>query len=201
MVYRAVGNKLAIDFGELALPIPDNFALKILGSIGFKVTEVDIVGEARKLVGAAYRRAARLSEAPNVFDCSGFVKYIYGLSGIWLPRRSIQQREQGVSVEIEGRRPGDIVFRNGWIDYYRNDPQDGVGHVGIISNYDSVIHAANKNSGVIESSIEPFIEECNFRGIRRMMPEIGFCVLETPEQREVEIFDDIRWIVLQNLDC
>lgn len=201
MIYRAVGNRLAVDFGDLQLPIPDTSAIAILESIGFKIVSVDLVGVARKCVGVAeYRRGARLREAPNVFDCSGFVKWVYSQTGIWLPRRSIQQRERGMIVELEDRRTGDIIFRNGWIDYYWYDPQDGVGHVGIISGLDSVIHAANRRSGIIESSIESFTKEENFRGIRRMIFENSrFYVLEVPVEREVEISDDIRWIVLQNL--
>lgn len=161
---------------------------------------MDIITDARGLVGnAEYRRGAKLREAPMVFDCSGLIKWLYGLLGIWLPRRSIQQREIGEIVDFSDRYPGDIIFCSGWIDYYWQDPDDGVGHVGVVSDRDSMIHAANRKLGVIESSVDRFMEKGKFRGIRRIIPIRGIHTIEFPVEREVEISDDIRWIVLQNL--
>ncbi len=199
-MYRAVGNRLAVDFDALKLPVSNEKAIAILESIGFNSMGVDIITDARSLVdNAKYKRGARLREAPAVFDCSGLIKWLYGLLGIWLPRRSIQQREIGEIVDFPNRRPGDIIFCSGCIDYYWQNPDDGVGHVGIISDRDSVIHAANRKSGVIESSIDRFVENDKFRGIRRIVPIQGIHTIEFPLEREVEISDDIRWIVLQKL--
>ena len=199
-MYRAVGNRLTVDFDALKLPVSNEKAIAILESIGFNSMGVDIITDARSLVdNAKYKRGARLREAPAVFDCSGLIKWLYGLLGIWLPRRSIQQREIGEIVDFPNRRPGDIIFCSGCIDYYWQNPDDGVGHVGIISDRDSVIHAANRKSGVIESSIDRFVENDKFRGIRRIVPIQGIHTIEFPLEREVEISDDIRWIVLQKL--
>ena len=201
MEYHAVQNRCAVNLPSLKLPITDIEALVILKSKGFKVLEVDLIALARQCIKSSqYRRGAKPSEAPTVVDCSSFIKYLYGQRGIWLPRRSIQQRELGVPVLFEEVSEGDVVFVSGWIDYYHNDPSDGVGHVGIVTGERTVIHAADKKAHVVESSLESFIGKTKFRGIRRYVPKNQIVLtLETPPDREVEIVDDLRWIVLQSL--
>jgi len=199
MNFRAVGSRIAVTIADLCLPICDEEAVEILMRVGFCLTEVDIVEEARRLVGTSlYRRGARLREAPGVVDCSSLIKYLYGLEGIWLPRRSIQQREYGQSIDFEKRLPGDVIFCSGHIDYYTNDPSDGVGHVGLITGCESVVHAANRKVGVVESQLSVFSRPDIFRGIRRFADDQTL-VFESPPEREIEISDDLRWIVLQNL--
>lgn len=201
MEYRAVGNRLAVDIDSLQLPITKQEVLSMLAIKKFKVIETDIVALARKFIGVSkYRRGARLAEAPAIFDCSSFVKWLYGQCGIWLPRRSIQQREFGESVELNQVISGDVVFVSGWIDYYLNDPTDGVGHVGIATGDNTVIHAGNSNVGVIETQFDEFVGKNKFRGVRRHISKHReITVLETPADREVEISDDIKWIVLQSI--
>jgi hypothetical protein len=201
MNYRAVSNRCAVHLPSLNLPISAEDTLIILREKGFKVLDVDVVALARTCIKTStYRRSARPSEAPVVVDCSSFIKWLYGQCGIWLPRRSIQQREIGTPVPINEVSAGDVVFVSGWIDYYHTNPKDGVGHVGIATGEETVIHAANRNVGVIEICLERFVDETNFRGIRRYIPrEQGVLILETPLEREVETSDDLRWIVLQSL--
>ena len=201
MKYHAVGNRCAVDFGEFELPIPLEQALTILASHNFQHIEVDVVAEARNVVDIAeYRRGARLAEAPAVFDCSSLMKWLYAQSGIWLPRRSIQQREFGIPINPCDMSAGDIVFASGFIDYYDKDPADGVGHVGIATGDGTVIHAANRTLGIIESSFKEFVSKNKLRGIRRLIPDPEkFFVFLTPPERENEWSDDIRWVILQSL--
>lgn len=201
MEYRAVQNRCAVHLPSLNLPISDTEALKILGGKGFKVLEVDLIALARQCIKTStYRRGAKPSESPMVVDCSSFTKWLYGQRGIWLPRRSIQQRELGISIPIEEVGAGDVVFVSGWIDYYHTDPKDGVGHVGIATDEGTVIHAADRKVHVVESSFESFIGKTKSRGARRYVPKDQIVLtLETPPDREVEIADDLRWIVLQSL--
>ena len=201
MKYRAVGHRCAVDIDSLQLPISREETLSILATKKFKVLEIDVVTLARNCVGVSqYRRGARLSEAPTIFDCSSFIKWLYGQCGIWLPRRSIQQRELGESIGLDHVVSGDVVFVSGFIDYYLDDPIDGVGHVGIATGNNTVIHAGNSKVGVIESPLDVFVEDDKFRDVRRYIPKHReIIILETPIDREVEIADDIRWIVLQSL--
>jgi hypothetical protein len=199
--YRSVRRRLAVDFSSLNLPISPQEALEILRGNRFSVLEVDILALARQCVETSqYRRGARSSAAPEIVDCSSFVKWLYAQAGIWLPRRSIQQRELGERIEIEHICGGDVVFTSGKIDYYLDDPVDGVGHVGVATCSQSVIHAANSKVGVIETELDKFCGKNKFRGARRYIPRPGgVTVLETPQEREVETVDDIKWIILQSV--
>lgn len=200
MEYLAVKNRCAVILNDFNLPISRDEVLAILNNKGFVSVDVDIIALARECVGSSqYRRGARLYEAPGVFDCSSFIKWLYAQRGIWLPRRSVQQRELGEAVTLEELIAGDVVFVSGWIDYYITDPADGVGHVGIYTGDKTIIHAANKKSGIIESPIDEFIGN-KFRGIKRYMPKNKEVItFETPDEREVESADDVKWIILQSL--
>jgi hypothetical protein len=199
MQYRAVLNRCAVHVPSLNLSISPEDALRILRNKGFKVLEVDMLVLARSCIGTSvYRRGARPSEAPATVDCSSFIKWLYGQRGIWLPRRSIQQRGCGIPVSVDEIRAGDVVFFSGWIDYYDTNPEDGVGHVGIATGEETVIHAANRDKGVVESRLHYFVEG-KFRGVRRYLPDDTVLTLETPHERGVETSDDLRWIVVQSL--
>ena len=199
-LYHAVGNRCAIDLETFALPVENAEALALLARKGFETISVDLMGLARRCVETStYRRGARLSEAPEVVDCSSFMKWLYGQRGIWLPRRSIQQRKMGEVAAYEDIAENDLVFRSGRIDYYLTDPRDGVGHVGIATGEGTVIHAANRELGIIESPLATFTSRDAFRGVRRLIPrDREVLTLITPDEREVETSDDVRWIILQS---
>lgn len=201
MEYRAVGNRCAVNFEVLHLPISPKETLEALYKLGFVKIDVNIVTLARECIGKSkYQRAAKPSQAPGVVDCSSFVKWLYSQLGIWLPRRSIQQRELGEPIDLSSLQAGDLIFVSGFIDYFYEDPADGVGHVGITTGEQTIIHAKNKKEGVIESSLADFIANGKFRGARRYVPkDQDIHTFVTPASREVEFSDDIRWIVLQTL--
>src|SRR3990167_400351 len=201
MEYRAVGNRCAVDLNALDLPITNSEATKILLSKGFNIIDVDLIKLARDCIGKSkYRRGARPSEAPEVVDCSSLMKWLYGQRGIWLPRRSIQQRELGETVKLSDIICGDVVFVSGRIDRYINNSADGVGHVGIATNNGTIIHAMNREFGIVESKLEQFVGKNKFRGVKRYIPKNRKVItFQTPEKREIEISDDIRWVILQTL--
>lgn len=204
--YRAVGDRCAVDLGRLLIAglLSDSEKRAAIESIGCTVVPVDPVALARSCIGrSSWRRGVRMREAPGVVDCSSFTKWIFGQCGIWIPRRSIQQRDcwgnGGRAVnDRDDVRPGDLVFVTGWRDYYDVDPAQGVGHVGIVTGDRAVVHAANSEIGIIESPLEQFLYLNNFRGARRMVPtDRTVLTLQTPPEREVEIEDDLRWMILQ----
>lgn len=201
MNFRAVGNWVAVQPAELALPMSWADALGQLTRQGFRTLDRDVEPIARSCIGMSrYRRGARLSEAPAVVDCSSLTKWVYGQLGIWLPRRSIQQRAEGRSVELDALQAGDLVFIAGSINYYESDPTTGVGHVGLATSDATIIHASSKHQAVIEVPVDQFVTSKNFRGATRIVDDFSQLVtLETPPDREVERSDDIRWIVLQSL--
>ncbi len=201
MEYRSVGNRIAVILDSLKLKISDQEIIAILTQKGFKVIEVELITLARQCIGVSqYRRGAKLSEAPAVVDCSGFNKWVHGRLGIWIPRRSIQQRELGEVIQLHDINEGDVAFASGAIDYFDDEPGDGVGHVGIATGGGTIIHAANKEVGVVESTIDNFFGEKGFRGLRRYIPRgIKVLTLEIPPGIDVETSDDLRWIVLRSL--
>jgi hypothetical protein len=202
MEYRAVKNRCAVVLDFLRLPISNEKALTLLKNKGFVVVNVDIIALARQCIKISkYRRGARLFEAPNIVDCSSLVKWFYAQRGIWLPRRSIQQHRLGEVVDIDKIIVNDLVFISGWIDYYDDDPKNGVGHVGIATGSGTIIHASDNEVNVVESSLDEFVGDKNkFRGARRYIPsDKEVLTLEAPINREVETADDIKWIILQSL--
>ena len=73
---------------------------------------------------------------PNVFDCSGFVRYVFGQVGISLPRSSTSQSQAGTAVSRDQLKPGDLVFfKNTW----RNNGQ--IDHVAVYLGDGQIVHA------------------------------------------------------------
>ncbi len=67
-----------------------------------------IVNYARKFVGVPY---AWGGTSPRYgFDCSGFVRYVYGHFGIALPHSSFADMWRGRTVLRKHLKPGDLVF-------------------------------------------------------------------------------------------
>lgn len=201
MEYRAVNGRCAVDLAELALPCSEDAALAVLTNSGFRMVDVDLVALARGCVGVSrYERGVHPDSASAVVDCSSFTRWLYGQRGIWMPRRSIQQWAYGTAVDLERVAAGDLVFATGPQNYYIANPSSGVGHVGIATGNDTVIHAVNVRVGVVEDAISSFIRRQRFRGVRRYIPsDATVLTLTTPSERCVETSDDVKWIVLQSL--
>lgn len=203
MEYRAVGNRCAVILDSLCLSIPREEVLAILNDKEFAVIEVDIIALARQcVVTSQWCYGAKFSEAPAVVDCSSLVKWLYGQRGIWLPRRPIQQRGLGEPVELEEITAGDLVFTSGCVGLYDKDPADSVGHVSIAVDDQNVICATKSGlgHGVIEIPRKTLLQQREFRGARRFMPQgVEVITFETPLNREVETADDIRWIILRSI--
>lgn len=95
-----------------------------------------------------------MEETPEFFDCSGFVKYAFGQIGIELPRSTIEQAVEGETVEQKDLKPGDLIFVHGTHGHYNPEFPEGIGHVGIYTGEDTVIHAAARRT-----SDKPIIEK------------------------------------------
>lgn len=69
-------------------------------------------------------------------DCSGFVQTVFKVHGIVLQRDAFQQAAQGLPLNLEESKAGDVAFFN-------NDA-GRITHVGILLNNNQIIHAAGK---------------------------------------------------------
>jgi cell wall-associated NlpC family hydrolase len=92
----------------------------------------NIINTALKYLGVKYRWG---ESSPEGFDCSGFTKYVFNEEGINLTRTSYSQCREGEKIDgIENLKRGDLVFFGG------ENSIRTVGHVGIVTEVDSVAH-------------------------------------------------------------
>ncbi|MEC0330676.1 C40 family peptidase [Paenibacillus macerans] len=68
-----------------------------------------IVNFGKQFMGTPYKFGASTSTT-RVFDCSSFMKYIFGRYGVGLPRTSAAQSKEGYAVSKSNLKPGDLVF-------------------------------------------------------------------------------------------
>ena len=111
-----------------------------------KVVE-ELLRDAQKYLGAPYKYAGNTSSG---FDCSGLVCKVFDENSMQLPRRSEDQSNQGVPVDIRDARPGDLLF-------FATSGGSRVTHVGIVHDIGNdgevkFIHSST-SKGVIISSL------------------------------------------------
>lgn len=202
MVYSAVGARCAVVLELLDLQISNAEALDLLNKYGFEIVDLDVIEIARSRIDVSqYFLGARIVAAPNLVDCSSFTKWVYSELGIWIPRLSIQQYHFGTRIDVREIREGDLIFTDGKSNYYHQDPDLGIGHVGIVSTNHSVIHATSSRGGVIETSIKSFMKKRRLVGACRILPDCGKVItLHAPEAYEVENSDDIRYFILRRIN-
>jgi len=89
-------------------------------------------------VGSPYRYGGT---SPAGFDCSGLVRYSYGLAGLDLPRETREQRKLAAPIDREAElRPGDLLFfRRG---------RNGTLHVGLYVGHGEFVHAPSSGGQV-----------------------------------------------------
>ncbi len=98
---------------------------------------------------------------PKGFDCSGFTKYVYGLSGITLQRVSRDQyAKDGQHVKKADLQPGDLVFfgENG-----------RVSHVGIYAGNGKMLHSPRTGKSICYTSIESNYYVSRYIGAKRVL--------------------------------
>lgn len=69
----------------------------------------------------------------RTFDCSGFIKYIFGKHGIKLPSGSYNQVNLGTVVNRAELRKGDLIF-------FKIGNSNKVGHVGVYAGDNKILH-------------------------------------------------------------
>ena len=99
-----------------------------------------IVRTARNLIGAPYHYGG--SSPQTGFDCSGFVRYVYGRYGFELPHSAKALSGYGDRVSLSSLKPGDLVF------FQTNG--SSISHVGIYSGHNQFIHAPSSGKSVEE---------------------------------------------------
>lgn len=97
---------------------------------------------------------------PEGFDCSGYIKYVFGNFGIDLPRTAAEQYLAGRTVPENEARPGDIVaFKDG----------GEISHTGIYLGGGKFI-SATSSRGVIVDYVYGYYWAEHLYGFSRIIP-------------------------------
>lgn len=98
--------------------------------------------------------------SPSGFDCSGFTRYVFAQSGIYLPRTADEQFEVGRHVSYSRLQPGDLVFFSTYAA--------GASHSGIYIGNGQFI-SATSSRGVAIDSMNSSYWGSRYVGARRVM--------------------------------
>ena len=109
-------------------------------------------------------------------DCSAFVKKVYEIFDIQLPRTAREQSRVGKWVSKDELEEGDLVF-------FKTRSRRVTGHVGIYIGNDEFVHAAGKNRGTkVDSLASDHYSKRFVRGVRVM--ELDKELAKKPEQKQ-----------------
>jgi len=145
----AVAGKHPVGFPLPAIFAPENHQAKRTPTLGARAARY-----ARRLLGVPYRYGG---ESPGSgFDCSGFVRYVFGHFGVELPHGSVADYSLGRPVARGALRPGDLVFFS------------GLGHVGMYVGAGRFIHAPHTGTTVRITSMDDPWYRVSYVGARRV---------------------------------
>jgi cell wall-associated NlpC family hydrolase len=99
-----------------------------------------VLGTAEEYLGVPYRWGG--SSPETGFDCSGYVRYVYGRQGVRLPRTSREQAWAGapVSARLSSLRQGDLMLFA--------ESKQPISHVAIYAGGGRIIHSSSSGGGV-----------------------------------------------------
>jgi len=112
---------------------------------------------AERFVGIPYQWGG--DNVVEGMDCSGFVRAVYNLCGVNIPRTTREQFRTGDSVGRESLRDGDLVFFG--------SSEDAINHVGIYVGNNRFVHAPRRGDEIKFSSLDETYFNRNFIGARR----------------------------------
>jgi peptidoglycan DL-endopeptidase LytE len=114
-----------------------------------------LVKVAMGFLGAPYRLGG---SSVTGLDCSGFVKKIYQLFNIELPRTAFEQSHAGLTVARSELVAGDLLFFN---------TRRKLGHVAIYIGNNEFVHASSRKRGVrVDNLNTPYYNKRFVRAVR-----------------------------------
>ena len=202
--------KLGISAKEVSqiigVEIKDSDIENIFDRFGFEWKKVNPVDEVLKLapslIDLPYKSGASVTyEAPKVFDCSGFITYLFRESGVQIPRISVDQYVFGKTVAEKDLIPGDAIYSNtqeGKIHYETKEflpgtkVPEGVDHCGIYLGDGKVIHSTGFFGKVVVEELSKSKRFEHISGFRRMSENEERFVITVPDERlDLRIKEDL----------
>lgn len=125
-----------------------------------------VVETARQYLGVRYVLGGT---TPRAFDCSGFVRYVFGKHGVFVPRTAHEQSALGRRPDTGDLQPGDLLFFYGG---------EGAQHIAMYIGRDSIIHASSGGHRVKIDAISGTGMHRTWFGqrliaVRRLLPAMG----------------------------
>jgi len=162
----------------------------------------EVLKLATKFVGTPYKLGASITfDAPKVFDCSGFVAYLFTEAGVSIPRISVDQYVWGKAVAEKDLKSGDVIYSNtgeGKIHFETKEflsgtkVPEGVDHCGIYIGDGKVIHSSSNAGGVAVEDLKNAKMFKNISGFRRMTENEERFVITVPDERlDLRIKEDL----------
>lgn len=112
---------------------------------------------AERFVGIPYRWGG--DNVVEGMDCSGFVRAVYNLCGLSIPRTSRDQYKAGEPVSKNSLQDGDLVFFG--------SSETSINHVGIYVGSGRFVHAPRRGEDIRVTSVGESYFEKRFIGARR----------------------------------
>ena len=112
---------------------------------------------AERFVGIPYRWGG--DTVVDGMDCSGFVRAVYNLCGVNIPRTSAEQFRVGESIGRDELQDGDLVFFGA--------SAEQINHVGIYVGGGRFVHAPRRGDDIKVSSLDEAYFDKKFVGAKR----------------------------------
>ena len=112
---------------------------------------------AERFVGIPYRWGG--NNVVDGMDCSGFVRAVYNLCGVNIPRTSREQYGTGEAVPRDDLQDGDLVF-------FGMSPEE-INHVGIYVGKGRFVHAPRRGDDIKISGLEEVYFTKKYIGAKR----------------------------------
>jgi cell wall-associated NlpC family hydrolase len=125
-----------------------------------------VVETARRYLGVRYVLGGT---TPKAFDCSGFIRYVFALHGLQLPRTAHEQAAYGIAPDVKDLEAGDLLFFYGG---------HGAQHIAMYIGGDSIIHASSSGHRVMLARLSGTGTHRTWFGqrliaVRRVLPAAG----------------------------
>jgi len=112
---------------------------------------------AERFVGIPYRWGG--DNVVEGMDCSGFVRAVYNLCGVSIPRTSAEQFRTGESIARDNLKDGDLVFFG--------SSAEKINHVGIYVGNGRFVHAPRRGDEIKVSALDDNYFSTRFIGAKR----------------------------------